>query len=309
MAIRPLRNFVGEGQHCDGACEDSATVAALEPGSNTGMTMQITRISAGAKGLSQFSNVEVACSDEIVDGFEVLLFAALASPSVRFVSLADGFEAGMHPIEERRLVFVMSGVLELGTPDGETRVLGRGEVLLAEDTDTTGHTTSTVGGPAAVMLASTIGMPAAMASTERLPSASWTCWQMRSRLVLRAEVIPDVPTRLTFVSLRDPMALLRSDCSSHSRDTRYRLSCMTAKTVTRSIRFDEATNAELEALANAAGKSVSEYVRDVIAEVAARESRIAAHARAMTIFASLPQIHDPDKAREEMWGIGTRVPR
>jgi predicted transcriptional regulator len=84
---------------------------------------------------------------------------------------------------------------------------------------------------------------------------------------------------------------------------------MTAKTVTRSIRFDEATNAELAALALAAGKSVSEYVRDVIAEVAARESRIAAHQRAMSIFASLPQIDDPDTAREEMWGIGTRVPR
>lgn len=84
---------------------------------------------------------------------------------------------------------------------------------------------------------------------------------------------------------------------------------MVAKTVTRSIRFDEQTNAELEALAGAAGKSVSEYVRDVIAEVAARESRVAAHKRAMTIFAALPQIEDLDKAREEMWGIGTRVPR
>jgi predicted transcriptional regulator len=84
---------------------------------------------------------------------------------------------------------------------------------------------------------------------------------------------------------------------------------MTAKTVTRSIRFDEATNAELEALAKAANKSVSEYVRDVIAEVAARESRVAAHKRAMTIFASLPQVDDPDTARDEMWGIGTRVPR
>jgi predicted transcriptional regulator len=84
---------------------------------------------------------------------------------------------------------------------------------------------------------------------------------------------------------------------------------MTAKTVTRSIRFDEATNAELEALAKTAGKSVSEYVRDVIAEVAARESRVAAHKRAMAIFASLPHADDPDTARDEMWGIGSRVPR
>ena len=36
----------------------------------------------------------------------------------------------------------------LFSQDGEARVLGRGEVLLAEDIDTTGHTTRTVGGPA-----------------------------------------------------------------------------------------------------------------------------------------------------------------
>lgn len=84
---------------------------------------------------------------------------------------------------------------------------------------------------------------------------------------------------------------------------------MSAKTVTRSIRFDEATNAVLEGLARAAGTSVSEFVRDVIAEVAARESRLAAHKRAMTIFASLPQVDNPDAVREDMWGIGTRVPR
>jgi predicted transcriptional regulator len=99
------------------------------------------------------------------------------------------------------------------------------------------------------------------------------------------------------------------DEAGRPRDIRDRLSYMTAKTVTRSIRFDEATNAELEALAGAAGKSVSEYIRDVIAEVAARESRVAAHKRAMAIFASLPPADDPDSARDEMWGIGTRVPR
>jgi predicted transcriptional regulator len=84
---------------------------------------------------------------------------------------------------------------------------------------------------------------------------------------------------------------------------------MSPKVVTRSIRFDEETNAVLEALAAADGKTVSEYVRDVIAEVAARETRVAGHKRAVAIFATLPQIDDPDALREDMWGIGTRVPR
>ena len=62
---------------------------------------------------------------------------------MRFVSLPAGFEAGMYPIEERRLVFAMNGTLEVGT-----RRVSRGEVLLAEDTDSPGHTTRTVDGPA-----------------------------------------------------------------------------------------------------------------------------------------------------------------
>ena len=39
----------------------------------------------------------------------------------------------MYPIEERRLVFAMNGTLEVGT-----RRVSRGEVLLAEDTDSPG---------------------------------------------------------------------------------------------------------------------------------------------------------------------------
>lgn len=110
--------------------------------------MQVTRVIGGASGLSEFSEIDIACADQTVDGFELSLSAALESPAVRFVSVPAGFEGGMHPIEERRLVFVMNGTLELGIPSGELRRVGRGEVLLAEDTDSTGHTTRTVDGPA-----------------------------------------------------------------------------------------------------------------------------------------------------------------
>ena len=83
---------------------------------------------------------------------------------------------------------------------------------------------------------------------------------------------------------------------------------MGVKSVTRSIRLDEATNARLEELAASSGKSVSEYVRWAINDSAQRENRAKAHRRAMDIFATLPRIDDSDAARNEMWGIGTRVP-
>lgn len=83
---------------------------------------------------------------------------------------------------------------------------------------------------------------------------------------------------------------------------------MTTKTVTRSIRFDQELNDKLEMLASAAHVTVSEYIRDVVADAATRESRIIGRQRAAAIFAALPQLDDPDRTRTEMWGIGTRVP-
>lgn len=81
------------------------------------------------------------------------------------------------------------------------------------------------------------------------------------------------------------------------------MSYVNVKSVTRSIRFDEQTNARLEELAAASGQSVSEYIRWVVNDFAERESRVEAHKRAMEIFATLPQLDDPDATRNEMWGI------
>jgi hypothetical protein len=78
---------------------------------------------------------------------------------------------------------------------------------------------------------------------------------------------------------------------------------MTAKTVTRSVRFDEETNVQLEQLARDASRSVSEYIRWIVADVAARELRVIAHLRAMKLLAALPLPDDPDRQREEMWSL------
>jgi Arc/MetJ-type ribon-helix-helix transcriptional regulator len=74
------------------------------------------------------------------------------------------------------------------------------------------------------------------------------------------------------------------------------------------VRLDAKMNADVEALAEAAGTSVSEYIRALLADVAARQSRIAGHQRALEAFKNLPQLADPDVGRSEMWGIGSRVP-
>ena len=82
---------------------------------------------------------------------------------------------------------------------------------------------------------------------------------------------------------------------------------MSTKSVTRSIRLDPETNFRLEALARAAHKTVSEYIRWVVADAAARESRVVGHRRAIALLAELPEVDDPDAARSAMWGTGARV--
>ena len=84
---------------------------------------------------------------------------------------------------------------------------------------------------------------------------------------------------------------------------------MSEKTITRSVRLDEVTNANLESLANAAGMTVSEYIRWAIAELSLREARVAGRRRALVVLSTLPSSEDPDAERDEIWGLGTRVPR
>jgi hypothetical protein len=82
---------------------------------------------------------------------------------------------------------------------------------------------------------------------------------------------------------------------------------MTGKTVTRSVRLDEQTNADLELLAAAAGMTVSEYIRWAVNELAVRDVRVRSRRRALTLLATLPLPSDPDAQRDEMTGIGERV--
>jgi hypothetical protein len=84
---------------------------------------------------------------------------------------------------------------------------------------------------------------------------------------------------------------------------------MPEKTVTRSVRLDDETNANLESLAAAADMTVSEYIRWAIGEMTERDRRISGRRRALVTLAKLPAPTSPDGEREEMWGIGSRVPR
>ena len=111
--------------------------------------MRITRFAAGDDGRSEFSEVDVRYprTIEAAEGAQLTGSAAFDSPGVQFIDLPDGLDLGLHPVPRRQFVFVIDGHVEIGTPDGELRRFSPGDVILADDVGTTGHTTRAIDGP------------------------------------------------------------------------------------------------------------------------------------------------------------------
>jgi Arc/MetJ-type ribon-helix-helix transcriptional regulator len=81
---------------------------------------------------------------------------------------------------------------------------------------------------------------------------------------------------------------------------------MSTKTVTRSVRIDQELDDRIERLAADRGVTVSAFIRTALTEIDDRDERRRKLERAMSVAAQLPEV---DLERDEMWGIGTRVPR
>ncbi|MFN0088909.1 MAG: hypothetical protein ACKVWR_01355 [Acidimicrobiales bacterium] len=116
--------------------------------------MRITRFSPGPDGESQFSEIELSFPKAASDNFghTIVATAPFASAFVQISELPAGLDQPWHPAPRRQLVTILAGVLEVGTPDGHTRSFGRGDVFLADDMGTKGHTTRTVDGPVNVLI-------------------------------------------------------------------------------------------------------------------------------------------------------------
>jgi hypothetical protein len=111
--------------------------------------MHITRFYATADGESRFAELDIPLEQVHQDPFGNILRSSnsYVSPSVRFVELPAEMVQGWHGAPTRQIVVVLSGVLEVGTSDQQTRQWRAGEVFLAEDVTGKGHTTHVVEGP------------------------------------------------------------------------------------------------------------------------------------------------------------------
>jgi hypothetical protein len=117
--------------------------------------MKITRFYATDSGESRFVEIDIPIehAQRDAEGNTLRLSNSYASPHVRFAELPDGMVQSWHHAPARQIVVVLSGELEVGTSDGQTRRWRAGEAFLADDLTGKGHTTKTVGGPARVLFA------------------------------------------------------------------------------------------------------------------------------------------------------------
>lgn len=117
--------------------------------------MNVTRFYATENGESRFVEIDIPIeqAQRDADGNTLRLSNSYPSPSVRFADLPAGMVQSWHNAPARQIVVVLSGELEVGTSDGQTRRWGAGEAFLADDVTGKGHTTRTIGGPARVLFA------------------------------------------------------------------------------------------------------------------------------------------------------------
>ena len=85
--------------------------------------MKITRFYTTEAGESQFTEIDISIehAQPDADGNILRFSNGYASPNVRFAELPEGMVQGWHNAPARQIVIVLSGVLEVGTSDKQTR--------------------------------------------------------------------------------------------------------------------------------------------------------------------------------------------
>ena len=105
--------------------------------------MKITRVYSGPDGESHFEDVQI----ELVDRGDIGRLSVLKSATGVLFRETDGdYSLDFHCAPRRQFVINLDASIELEVGDGSKRVLGPGDVLLAEDTTGHGHISRAIDG-------------------------------------------------------------------------------------------------------------------------------------------------------------------
>ena len=100
--------------------------------------MQMIRLYTGSDGQSHFEDLNPSLGP--IDGTDLQKASGIA-----FRKSEPGFFVDWHVAPRRQYVITLSGQAEIGIGDGIVKMLGPGDVMLADDLTGKGHTTKVVG--------------------------------------------------------------------------------------------------------------------------------------------------------------------
>ena len=98
--------------------------------------MRIHNIYADASGETHFRDIEVEWVDEVRGG---KLSKRFPATGIIFRQTGSDYDLNWHSAPRRQYIINLDAGVKMTASDGETRVIGAGEVLLAEDTTGKGH--------------------------------------------------------------------------------------------------------------------------------------------------------------------------
>ena len=103
--------------------------------------MRIHHLYADADGESHFGDIEIEWVQDLPGG---KLSRRQPATGVIFRETRADYDLDFHTAPRRQYIVNLDAGVEITTSDGETRVIGAGEILLVEDTTGKGHKSKAV---------------------------------------------------------------------------------------------------------------------------------------------------------------------
>jgi hypothetical protein len=105
--------------------------------------MHIHNLFVDAQGETHFRDIEIEWVEQ--RDFSKLS-ARLPATGLIFRETSGDYDLDWHPAPRRQYIINLQGAVQITASDGESRVIGPGEVLLVEDTAGKGHLSKAVAG-------------------------------------------------------------------------------------------------------------------------------------------------------------------
>ena len=105
--------------------------------------MRVHNLYVDDKGETHFRDIEVEWVEERPGG---KLSRRLKASGIIFRQTQGDYDLDWHPAPRRQYIINLDAGVKITASDGESRIIGAGEVLLVEDTSGKGHLSKSVGG-------------------------------------------------------------------------------------------------------------------------------------------------------------------